>query len=174
MEEFIWNCWGWQPLKDPARTTEWVKIMQMKWSHYILKWVKWLCIALNSHILLFHSHSGKMQVPICSLLFPWVPEEIKTDSNFSLSLPDPTPQPHLPLLPPFPFFLFPFFVGTDKVLVFFPEGCSNKNIHYENMQTKLEKKETSIWVWLFNSWNHSDGTQVFISSHSLQYLLNDQ
>lgn len=94
---------------------------------------------------------------------------------FFLSLPScPSPlRPHLPLLLPFPVILLPSFVGTDnRFSVFFPEGCSNKNIHYENMQTiKLEKKETSFWAWLFNSWNHSDGPQEFLSPHSLPFFI---
>lgn len=148
MEGLIWNCWGWQPLKDPARSTEWVKVMQMKWSHYILKWVKWLCTALNSHILLFHSHSGIMQVPICSHLFPWVPEEIKTDSNFSLSLPVPIPHPHLPLLPTFPLFFLPFFVDTDNSKVFnlFPWRLfKQKHSFWEYENHKIREKKRLVF-----------------------------
>lgn len=145
--------------------------MQMKWSNYILNWVKWLCITLNSHILLFHSHSGIMQVPICSHLFPWVPEKIQISNFFLFLSPSffcPFPYP-LPI--PFPFFLA---IDNTKVFFFFPEGCSNINLHYEKIQTvKLEeKKKTSIWASDYSTAETSDGPQEFLSLSSLSsYLL---
>lgn len=96
-----------------------------------------------------------MKVPICSPLFPWVPEEIKTDFQFlsfflSLSLPLFFPHP--------PTFLssFSFFLARDNVkvfsfLFFFWRPFKHKLSIWENRNPKTRKKK-----WLasdvFNSW----------------------
>lgn len=74
-------------------------------------------------------------------LFPFVSMDTWKNTDFqflffSLSL----------LFFPFPYLLslfFPFFLAIDNTKVFFfPEGCSNINLHYEKIQTvKLEEKQ---------------------------------
>lgn len=116
--------------------------MQMKWSNYILNWVKWLCITLNSHILLFHSHSGIMQVPICSHLFPWVPEKIQI-SNFFLFL---SPSFFCPFPYPLPI-PFPFFLAIDNTKVFFFFSWrlfKHKPSLWENTNCKIRRKKKRL------------------------------